>query len=617
MMKKISSFLSLHKAYSAFRDSLQQYKRVRKRLSPGLLATFESHLDNLSNALEEKNKEQASNYAIELAKFTKAHCKKNFLDYSKEFVVAVLVALALAGVVRQTWFELYEIPTGSMRPTFKETDRVWVMKNSFGINTPFQTSHLEFEPKLMKRGAIVVLTGDGLDLPDVDTLYFGLFPGKKRYVKRLCALGGDTIYFYGGRIWGIDKEGHEITDYGNYEHIPFITFEGKIEQGLASDTSKTLYIKHMNIPVGRAKITQDGDFVSQVKTSKGWKKEQVNKTPHDHPEALFEFWGIGNYASTRLVEEKNVPQSVVKANPKAANPEATNPEIRLFLEISHSPTVELSRNIRRIIKPRKTWLPLTQEALVSIKNALYTARFYIHEGKLYRYTQEGPDYSSKGVSLSSPVADGCYEFYHGVAYKIGFGGYAEALDPTHPLYPSDDNALVFWYNHGIDLYPESSFTARYAYFRDGSLYTLDSKIVDKQNPLLERFVEDEKAHAKTSSAYVAFVDHGKPTQDQITHFGLSIPDGYYLLLGDNHAMSNDSRFFGAVPEKNIQGSPALIFWPPGARWGVPPQPSIPFFRTPNMVILAFAFVAIGIGTYTYFQRTSIAFYRKLRSTSSK
>jgi signal peptidase I len=173
---------------------------------------------------------------------------------------------------------------------------------------------------------------------------------------------------------------------------------------------------------------------------------------------------------------------------------------------------------------------------------------------------------------------------------------------------------MFWYNHGIDLYPESSFTTRYAYFRDGSLYTLDTKLVDKRDPLLERFVSEEEAHAKKSPGYVAFVDQGLPTRKQIEQFGLSIPEGYYLLLGDNHAMSNDSRFFGAVPESNIQGSPALIFWPPGPRWGPPPQPEIPFFRTPNMIILAFACICISVGTYTYFQRTSIKAYRNLKNS---
>ena len=59
-------------------------------------------------------------------------------------------------------------------------------------------------------------------------------------------------------------------------------------------------------------------------------------------------------------------------------------------------------------------------------------------------------------------------------------------------------------------------------------------------------------------------------------------------------MSLDSRFFGSVPEANIQGTPVLLFWPFGARWGSPLQPHL----WPSVYTLAF-FIATGIGTGVY------------------
>ena len=87
---------------------------------------------------------------------------------------------------------------------------------------------------LIQRNSIVVFSGEDMDIRDVDTHYFYIFPGKKQYVKRLIGKPGDTLYFYGGLIYGMDKEGKDISHelqlsrLNQIEHIPFIQFEGKI-----------------------------------------------------------------------------------------------------------------------------------------------------------------------------------------------------------------------------------------------------------------------------------------------------------------------------------------------------------------------------------------------------
>jgi signal peptidase I len=40
-----------------------------------------------------------------------------------------------------------------------------------------------------------------------------------------------------------------------------------------------------------------------------------------------------------------------------------------------------------------------------------------------------------------------------------------------------------------------------------------------------------------------------------------VPADAYFVLGDNSALSSDSRFWGYVPKGNVMGKVARIYWP--------------------------------------------------------
>lgn len=48
----------------------------------------------------------------------------------------------------------------------------------------------------------------------------------------------------------------------------------------------------------------------------------------------------------------------------------------------------------------------------------------------------------------------------------------------------------------------------------------------------------------------------------------TVPADSYFMMGDNSRFSLDSRFFGAVPRRNLIGRAWVVFWPFTRRWGM-------------------------------------------------
>lgn len=625
---------SLRKCRKILHQGQSAYIKKRARLSSSQAETLFQEVKKLQQAISEKEREVANHSAHRVETLLKTYLPKTFIDQTKEFCFALLFAIVVAFVVREYWFELYEVPTGSMRPTILEQDRLLVSKSSFGLHIPFQNRLALFKPSYVLRNGIIVFTVEGMDVPDAETVYFYLFPGIKRYVKRCAGKPGDRLYFYGGRIYGIDKEKNSISELADetllkklglegVEHIPCITFEGKV--GLHSPLHSNLYsqanFRQMNREVGKLELTGDGDIVGHFFNGKEWLKDDpaALKEKHETPKSYADLFGIGNYANARLLTKEQVISFYSSKELQDNAP--------LYLELRHTPNLtyplpEMRRDeggrLRPTITPMIALLPLKESHLKTLQKALFTSRFIIKNEHAYRYHEGGNSYQRAIFDPFFPnVPNGTYEFYDGVGYKVGWGGIRSTLAPNHPLYLATPGNIQKLFNLGINFnllfQPQSAWQPfipeRFAYFRNGALYLMGKPLLEKDDPLLQDFINKEREREKQSTEqapYVAFIDRGAPTSIEfIEAFGLKVPDDGVLALGDNYSMSADSRDFGFVPLHNLRGAPSFTFWPPSHRVGDFPQPHYPFLTLPNLLVWVGVLLVILFVIYSYKKRKKL------------
>lgn len=608
----------LKKSLGVFRHVLKLYRRKQKHLEEMHKQEIVTTLNHLQEEILNRDRERAHEYAKQAETQCLTHLKKTPFEKGRDFVVGLVFALLVAVVIRTVWFEFYEIPTGSMRPTFEEQDRLVVSKTAFGINIPLRRGHLYFNPDLILRNGIVIFTGAGMDINDINTLYFYLFPGKKQYIKRLMGKPGDILYFYGGEIYGIDENGNDIRknlqpqELSHIDHVPYIHLNGKVI--LPSKPVNGIYapvtLKQMNLPVAKLSLTPLNKVTGEL-------LPPFNAGIDDY----YDLWGFKNYGVARLLTRGEVGKYT-------DTPLIQLVEAPLYMEIFHHPSVrypKIARDPLGKLQPSvgtsSSVIPLTEEHLKTLFSNLYTARFIVKEGKASRYgSSMKAGKECRYCPDLSGVPNGTYEFYYGKAYQVFFSGITKELPQDHPIYQFNPERMQTLYNLGIEfatfyapmIKDQYLLPSRYVYYRHGDLYAMGAPLLKKDDPVLVNFIEQEYLKQQNAPSYrphFPFDDHGAPPLDEkgkiqkdfLDQYGLTIPPNYYLALGDNYAMSADSRDFGFVPQENIRGAPTFIFWPPGKRFGLPPQARYPFLNSPRSLIWCLALIAL-IAWYAHYRK---------------
>ena len=115
-----------------------------------------------------------------------------------------ILFIALMVLFRSAIADWNEVPTGSMKPTIVEGDRIWVNKLAYDFRIPFEgTSLIKFSDP--QRGDIVVFESAVSD---------------KRLVKRVIGVPGDVISMQNNELtingkglsYQVTDEGEEHTD---------------------------------------------------------------------------------------------------------------------------------------------------------------------------------------------------------------------------------------------------------------------------------------------------------------------------------------------------------------------------------------------------------------------
>jgi len=110
--------------------------------------------------------------------------------------------------------------------------------------------------------------------------------------------------------------------------------------------------------------------------------------------------------------------------------------------------------------------------------------------------------------------------------------------------PQRGDVVVFVYPEN----PKKDFIKRLIATEGEAVQIKDGTIYINDKPLLDPLFSQRY--------YYNQGDFGKENKKII------VPKDNYFVLGDNSASSQDSRYWGFVPKKNMLGKAMLIYWPP-------------------------------------------------------
>ena len=165
----------------------------------------------------------------------------------KEWSQSILIALLLTLMIRAFVIQAFKIPSGSMRPTLIEGDKLFVNKYIYRFERPKRGDIVVFkfpysdpiffhnESILVRDGRITVDEKELANPPFFKKAYYELvyhFLGEKDYIKRLVAFEGEDVEIKNNQIYINSNVQNDPTTFGKfvyYNHGPYANPNEKVK----------------------------------------------------------------------------------------------------------------------------------------------------------------------------------------------------------------------------------------------------------------------------------------------------------------------------------------------------------------------------------------------------
>lgn len=120
----------------------------------------------------------------------------------REWIESILIALILAAFIRTYFFQPFKIPSGSMRMTLIEGDRLFVNKLRYGPKVLPEFFAIRNREKLHVPQDLANARFPGFSKPKRGDIIVFVYPedNTRDFIKRLIAFGGETVEIKEGKI---------------------------------------------------------------------------------------------------------------------------------------------------------------------------------------------------------------------------------------------------------------------------------------------------------------------------------------------------------------------------------------------------------------------------------